>query len=299
MKKLIFLFILVLLMFLSCGKKEDKKSENTKEYTEILVEKPAPEPPSEPPKNDTAIPSEQAIEKKDKSIDDILKEALPSGNGDLAILIDDSGSSMELAKEFQSLDMRISFAVMPYLAKSKEVSEYLTANGHTVILHLPMEGSDTAVNEKTKDLLKTEMTKDEMLRIFDAALSNVGPVRGFNNHMGSVFTNSPEAMETILSHARDKKLFYVDSKTIGSSKGYETAKNMRIPTAQCMHFVDNNKDVLAIEKELIIAAKIAKKRGRALVIGHFHKNMVEALRNVKTTLENSGIRLVFVDEILQ
>lgn len=299
MKKLTFLFILILIMFLSCGKKEDKKEENSKEYTEILTEKPVQEPPAEIAKGNEATTTEQAVEKKDKSIDDILKEALPSGNGELAILIDDSGSSMELAKEFQNLNMRISFAVMPYLSKSREVNEYLSANGHTVILHLPMEGSDIAVNEKTRDLLKTNMTKDEMQRIFEAALANVGPVKGFNNHMGSVFTNSSEAMETILSFARDKRLFYVDSKTIGSSKGYSTARNMSIPTAQCMHFVDNDKDVLAIEKELITAAKIAKKRGRALVIGHFHKNMVEALKNTKTTLENSGIRLVFVDEILQ
>lgn len=298
MKKNLYLFILILTIFISCGKKE-KEEKITEEVSYNEIQDENKESPKEDSMQETQVTTEASIEEKDKNIDEIIKDVLPSGNGELAILVDDSGASLDLAKEFDSLDMKISFAVLPYLAKSREVNRYLSERGYTVILHLPMEGSDAGVNERTKGLLKTSLSKEEMTDIFDKALENVGPVRGFNNHMGSVFTSSEESMATILSYAKEKRLFYIDSKTIAGAKGYRVAKELFIPTAQCVHFLDNSKEVADIEKEIIKAAKIAQKRGKALVIGHFHKNMLEALKNSKQTLINSGINLVFVDEILE
>ena len=299
MKKFLLLIILSFMLFFACGKKESKEKEIESSYTqieEVAIDKNNEEvEENKPEEKEVEKPKEEQAE----AIKEVIKESLPKGNGNLAILIDDAGGSLELAKAFASLDMNISFAVLPYLAKSREVNEYLTSKGHTVILHLPMEGSDTAVNDNTKGLLKTELSKEEMSEIFKNALDNVGSVRGFNNHMGSVFTSSKEAMGTVLSYGKERNLFYVDSRTIASSQGYKTAKEMNIPTAQCFHFLDNSKNVVDIEKELLRAARISQNKGNALVIGHFHKNMVEALANTKETLANSGINLIFVDEILE
>lgn len=299
MKKFLLLIILSFMLFFACGKKESKEKEIESSYTqieEVAIDKNNEEvEENKPEEKEVEKPKEEQAE----AIKEVIKESLPKGNGNLAILIDDAGGSLELAKAFASLDMNISFAVLPYLAKSREVNEYLTSKGHTVILHLPMEGSDTAVNDNTKGLLKTELSKEEMSEIFKNALDNVGSVRGFNNHMGSVFTSSKEAMGTVLSYGKERNLFYVDSRTIASSQGYKTAKEMNIPTAQCVHFLDNSKNVVDIEKELLRAARISQNKRNALVIGHFHKNMVEALANTKETLANSGINLIFVDEILE
>lgn len=299
MKKFLLLIILSFMLFFACGKKESKEKEIESSYTqieEVAIDKNNEEvEENKPEEKEVEKPKEEQAE----AIKEVIKESLPKGNGNLAILIDDAGGSLELAKAFASLDMNISFAVLPYLSKSREVNEYLTSKGHTVILHLPMEGSDTAVNDNTKGLLKTELSKEEMSEIFKNALDNVGSVRGFNNHMGSVFTSSKEAMGTVLSYGKERNLFYVDSRTIASSQGYKTAKEMNIPTAQCVHFLDNSKNVVDIEKELLRAARISQNKGNALVIGHFHKNMVEALANTKETLANSGINLIFVDEILE
>ncbi len=299
MKKFLLLIILSFMLFFACGKKESKEKEIESSYTqieEVAIDKNNEEvEENKPEEKEVEKPKEEQAE----AIKEVIKESLPKGNGNLAILIDDAGGSLELAKAFASLDMKISFAVLPYLAKSREVNEYLTSKGHTVILHLPMEGSDTAVNDNTKGLLKTELSKEEMSEIFKNALDNVGSVRGFNNHMGSVFTSSKEAMGTVLSYGKERNLFYVDSRTIASSQGYKTAKEMNIPTAQCVHFLDNSKNVVDIEKELLRAARISQNKKNALVIGHFHKNMVEALANTKETLANSGINLIFVDEILE
>lgn len=295
MKKILLLLIFSFMVFISCGKKE--KSGKIKEETQIELSQEEILEEYQEEVEETIEVEEEKV--KEEAIKEVIKETLPKGKGSLAILIDDAGASLELARAFGELNMNLNFAVLPYLARSREVNEYLSSKGYTVILHLPMEGSDVAVNERTKGLLNTSLSKAQMKEIFDSALENVGEVQGFNNHMGSVFTSSREAMETVLAYAKERNLFFVDSRTIASSQGFKVAKEMNIPTAQCVHFLDNSKNTSDIERELLRAARIAQNRGRALVIGHFHKNMVEALRNTKEALENSGISLVFVDEILE
>lgn len=309
------IFIVFLLISLSIGvligislkNNTNSKSVKTIEINDKNEDKYPPKivdeeeaPPMEKVTTDSSIKNEKVEEKtKDSEVHDIIKETLFNGTSKLAILIDDTGSSLSLAKEFRALDMPLSFAVLPYLAKSKEVNKLLSESGYKVLLHLPMEGSDKAVNENTKNLLKTSLTKEEIYDIFNKALENVGSVSGFNNHMGSVFTSSQERMETVLEFAKSRGLFYIDSRTTAKSKGYRIAKNMEIPSAECMYFLDNSKAVVDIEKELRRAVEISRKKGRAVVIGHFHKNMVEALKNSREMLAKSNVKLVFVDEILE
>lgn len=270
---------------------------NEEIYPSKIMDEPE-NPPMDKVITDSAVKEEKETG-KDSEVNEIIKETLFNGSSKLAILIDDTGSSLALAKDFRDLNMPLSFAILPYLAKSREVNKLLSESGYKVLLHLPMEGSDKAVNENTKNLIKTTLTKEEIYDIFNKALENVGPVSGFNNHMGSVFTSSEEGMGTVLEFAKNRGLFYIDSKTTSKSKGYRMAKNMEIPSAECMHFIDNSKAVVDIEKELKRAVEIAHKKGRAVVIGHFHKNMVEALKNSQEMLAKSNVKLVFVDEILE
>lgn len=315
-KFFIIIFLLITLsvgVFIGINLKDKSSPENVKiielndrneeKYPPKIIDEEIP-PLPEKITTDSAIKKEESKEKikekvKDSEVSEIIKETLFNGTSKLAILIDDTGSSLNLAREFKNLNMPLSFAILPYLAKSREVNKLLSESGYKVLLHLPMEGSDTAVNKNTKDLLKTSLTKEEIYDIFNRALENVGPVSGFNNHMGSVFTSSQESMETVLEFAKNRGLFYIDSKTTAKSKGYRIARNMEIPSSECMYFLDNSKAVVDIEKELRKAVEISKKKGRAIVIGHFHKNMVEALKNSREMLVKSNVKLVFVDEILE
>lgn len=217
----------------------------------------------------------------------------------LAILIDDVGMNTSIAEKFVDLDMKLSYAVLPYLSKSKEAGDILRQAGFLTILHMPMEGSDKNLNKNTKGLLYKKFGLNKIYENFDSAYDNVGPVKGFNNHMGSAFTSDKEKMEILLAHAKEKGLFYIDSNTSINSKGFETAKELGIPTAKCNHFIDNSKKTADIEKEIERAVEMAKSNKKALVIGHYHNNVVEALKNKKEFIEKSGIKLVGIEQLLE
>lgn len=306
MKKVLFAIVVILALimtYFAIFYKPKEKSEEIPTTKEIIVEEKEKieivptEAAIKPEKTEEELAKEKD---KEKEISDVLAtEDIGVGAGRLAILIDDVGINVSLAEGFDSLQIPLSFAVLPFLAKSREANQYLTSKGYTVILHMPMEGSDAGQNTRTKGILNTTLTEEETIDDFKKALENVGPVRGFNNHMGSVFTADENKMSKILEYGKSRGLFYVDSKTSPRAQGYKLAKNFSIPTAQCVHFLDNSKNVADIEKELITAIKIARKRGKALVIAHYHKNVIEALKNSKNLFEKSGIRLVSIDEILE
>jgi hypothetical protein len=217
----------------------------------------------------------------------------------LAILIDDVGMNTKTATLFNELGIRLNFAILPFLPRSLEAGNILREAGHTTILHMPMEGSNDTLNDRTEGLIFEKDNPKEIFDAFDKALEDVGPVIGFNNHMGSRFTSNEEKMEIILEYAKKKGLYYVDSNTSIKNKGYKVAKELGIPTTQCNLFLDNSKKVEDIEKQIAKALEIAKKKGSALVIGHYHTNMAEALKNSKELIEESKVKLVHIEEILE
>jgi polysaccharide deacetylase 2 family uncharacterized protein YibQ len=217
----------------------------------------------------------------------------------LAILIDDVGMNTSIAQEFLKTGMEISFAVLPFLPKSKESNELLRKNGYMTILHMPMAGSNERLNTKTPGLISTDMKKEVIYDMFDAAIENVGKVEGFNNHMGSIFTSDEAKMSELLRYASDKRLFYVDSKTSINNMGYGIAKKYGIKTYYCSNFLDNDKDVEKIKDEIRFSVKLAKNKGKALVIGHYHNNMAKALLEMRDYLSREGIKLVSVKEVLE
>ena len=112
MKKFLLLIILSFMVFFACGKKESKEKEIESSYTqieEVAIDKNNEEVEgNKPEEKEVEKPKEEQAE----AIKEVIKESLPKGNGNLAILIDDAGGSLELAKAFASLDMKISFALI-------------------------------------------------------------------------------------------------------------------------------------------------------------------------------------------
>lgn len=217
----------------------------------------------------------------------------------LAILIDDVGMNTSVAQDFLKANMNLSFAVLPFLPKSREANEILRENGYVTILHMPMEGSNDRLNSRTPGLISSSMKKEKIYNMFDAAIENVGQVEGFNNHMGSRFTSNEPKMKELLKYAADKKLFYVDSKTSINNVGYDIAKSYGIKTYYCSHFLDNDKDVEKIKNEIRFSVKLAKEKGKTLVIGHYHRNMAKALIDMRDYIEKENVKLVSVKEILE
>lgn len=217
----------------------------------------------------------------------------------LAILIDDVGMNTKTTAYFKKIDRPLSFATIPYLPKTNQATKILKDAGFEVILHLPMEGSNEILNRRTKGLIKLSMTEKEIYDKLDGAIEDLGAVRGFNNHMGSRFTNDPEKMRSLLSYAKKKSMFFIDSNTNSKKEGYKIAKELDIPTYYTSYFIDNSHKKEDIIKAIKVSVKLAKEREKILVIGHYRKETAEAIYEMLDYIDNEGVELVSVSEVLE
>ena len=220
------------------------------------------------------------------------------GEGKLAIIIDDMGSSMEEARTFMSMKTPLTFAIIPGLAKDSQVAEAAHAQGYEVIVHLPMEPQGYPQRRIERNGLLIAMSDYEIEERVAEYLRAVPHADGGNNHMGSRFTEVREKMLPALRVMNGSGFFFIDSRTSPVSTGASVARELGMKTASRNVFLDNVQEVGAIRRQLNQAAAIARKRGRAIAIGHPHRATMQALAAAIPVLKAQGITFTFARDMV-
>jgi hypothetical protein len=86
--------------------------------------------------------------------------------------------------------------------------------------------------------------------------------------MGSSLTQDPQAMQWVMETLQKKQLYFIDSLTSPNSVAYQQAINHQLPALKRHIFLDNDKSPAALFRQWKKALRIAKKSGRAILIGH-------------------------------
>ncbi|WP_094604220.1 hypothetical protein SPSIL_036590 [Sporomusa silvacetica DSM 10669] len=219
------------------------------------------------------------------------------GAGNMAIVIDDCGYTMGPVVGFADMGRPITFAVLPYRTYSNEAASRALSAGHLVILHLPLEPMDaSALAEPT--VITVSMSDDEIKQTVAQALASVPGVKGVNNHQGSRATSDRRVMKAVLGVLKSQNLFFIDSRTIGTTVGAEVARQLGVRSGENELFLDNSSDIELIKKQLRKAVDMAHRNGSVTVIGHARPNTVIAVREMISEIEAAGIRLVYADQLL-
>jgi polysaccharide deacetylase 2 family uncharacterized protein YibQ len=110
--------------------------------------------------------------------------------------------------------------------------------------------------------------------------------------MGSRFTSNPEKMKVVLELVKNRNLYFIDSRTAGSSVAFETAKHLGLKSGVRNVFLDHDPDYQTILKQFDVLLTFAKKHGSAIAIGHPHDNTLKALRVKLPEFKAAGVDIV-------
>jgi polysaccharide deacetylase 2 family uncharacterized protein YibQ len=215
----------------------------------------------------------------------------------IAIVIDDFGNSWKNVEEFCSLDVPITFAVLPKLPYSEKSARAAVESGKEIILHLPLE-NHTGKNPGP-GTIKTGMKQEEITRQFEENLATVPGAVGFNNHEGSKATEDEELMKILMRTAGKHKLFFLDSRTSMKSVAYDAASRARIPSTSRHVFIDNKDDFEHIVEQLNLLIDLAIEKGSAVGIGHCRENTYLAIKEVIPKTRKKNVDFVFVSELVE
>ncbi|TQR34621.1 hypothetical protein DMB92_01265 [Campylobacter sp. MIT 99-7217] len=209
----------------------------------------------------------------------------------LAIIIDDMASATQV-RNLKNTKLKLIPSFFPR-DKNHPLTPQYAKEFKFFMVHLPLAAFNFK-NEETQTLSPqdTQERIDEKIAEIYKDFENL---KFINNHTGSLFTSDEEAMRKLFRAFERYGFVFVDSVTIGKSKGEKISKEFgQIPIKRDI-FLDNQDSVAYIKKQLQKAVHLAQKKGFAIAIGHPRKNTFKALVESKDLLES--VELVYLNEI--
>ena len=216
--------------------------------------------------------------------------------GQLALVIDDLGGSVDDVAALEALGVPLSYSVLPYEAQTAEVVARLRAERREILCHLPMEPANS--HDPGPGALRQAMDLDALAAATDRALARVPGAVGANNHMGSELTTDRAAMGTVLDVLQRHGLFFLDSRTSADSVGFALARSLGLPAAERDVFLDDSADPAAIRAQVVRWLARSRERGAAVAIGHPRPTTLEVLREEVPKAKAEGFTFVPVSFLL-
>jgi len=215
----------------------------------------------------------------------------------VAIIIDDMGMDRARAARLAALPGPLTFSYLAYAPDIDAQSRGARANGHEIMLHMPMEPEGR--DDPGPGALRISLTDEDIRARTAASLDRLPLAVGLNNHMGSKFTRDLRAMRPVLAELASRGLLFVDSRTAGSSIGLDVAKQSGVAAAGRDVFLDNEIDARAIRVQLAELERVASRRGSAIAIGHPHEATIDALAQFLPGMQARGLQLVAASAIVR
>ncbi|MFZ3047690.1 MAG: divergent polysaccharide deacetylase family protein [Desulfatirhabdiaceae bacterium] len=206
-----------------------------------------------------------------------------------AIIIDDMGYDIQIAKRLIQIDSAITWSVLPGSPFQKQIVQMASEANVELMLHLPMEPREfPQINPGPGALLST-MIPDQLIAQLNSDLDAVDHIRGVNNHMGSRLAELSPQMDQVLSTIKLRNLFFIDSLTTSGSMIRSSARLFRVPFAQRDVFLDHVSGREAVRKQIHLLIQTAVRRGHAIAIGHPHETtcriLSEEINNIRKSIQ--------------
>ncbi|MBU1862895.1 MAG: divergent polysaccharide deacetylase family protein [Candidatus Omnitrophica bacterium] len=218
--------------------------------------------------------------------------------GKIVFVVDDVGYNKNHEDLLFSLPAQVVVSILPQLPFSRHFSREADRRGYDVMLHLPLEAEKDFL-DPGPGAIRVSMIPEEIRRIIRENIATVPNAIGVNNHMGSKVTADDEAMEIIVSFFKERNFFFLDSITSQHTVVQQVADRVDVPYIKRNVFLDNNNDPQYIKQQIKQLIAYAKQHSFAIGIGHYRRNTLRVLLEVIPQLEEEGVELVRIGEVLK
>ncbi len=218
----------------------------------------------------------------------------------IVFIIDDFGPAwkQEIVRGFIDFPADITLSIIPGNRNSRAVAESAHDAGKELFVHLPMEPSERiALNER--DMVWVKSDPAELRKVVERALIDVPYAVGINNHMGSKATANFHLMKAFATELKRRRLFFIDSRTSEHSEALRAMQEAGVEALGRDVFLDVDGDSATVAARIAETARIARKRGWAVAIGHVKQATLAAMSAALPELERQGFRLISGGELIR
>lgn len=232
---------------------------------------------------------------------DAYARPAPSVSGNvarIAIVIGGLGvAESSTAETLDHLPGAVTLAFAPYGENLKAALARARADGHEILLQVPLEPYNFPAINPGPHTLSTRATASQNLDDLRWLLSRITNYVGVVNYMGARFTADTDAMGPVLAELGKRGLLFLDDGSSAQSKAADAAAD-RVPFLQADVVLDADTSPEAIDQRLEDLARIARQRGFAVATGSAFPSTVERINAFAAEAEKRGIAIVPLTSIL-
>ena len=231
--------------------------------------------------------SPDTLEEQTSSQTPVETEKIPM-RGVIGLIIDDFGYRNDhVSNGFLQLPGKLTYAIIPGHDYSQLFSKKAYDAGYEIIVHLPMENIGKTYGEE-EYVLMSYFQDDEIKNRINKAFDLLPESIGLNNHQGSRGTADSRVMTLVAGVIKEKKKFFIDSRTTNNSLAETTMRKYGVPTNKRDVFLDNELDEEKIKIQLLELADVSEEKGIAIGIGHVKPQTLNVLAKEIPLLQEKG-----------
>jgi polysaccharide deacetylase 2 family uncharacterized protein YibQ len=214
----------------------------------------------------------------------------------VAVLVGGLGISQSAtADAVAKLPPAVTLAFAPYGSDLEQTVAMARADGHEVMLQVPMEPFDYPDNDPGPHTLTVRAKVQENLDRLHWVMGRFTGYVGIVNFMGAKLTADETALAPILKEVADRGLLFLDDGSSSRSviaAGLGEQSSGRPPTARAQIVIDITPRPDAIDKELQRLEELARTRGVAVGTASALPLSIDRVARWAKGLEAKGIELV-------
>jgi polysaccharide deacetylase 2 family uncharacterized protein YibQ len=217
----------------------------------------------------------------------------------IALVIDDLGGERLIARELLEWDLPLTFSILPFTPYAKTIAREAHRKGKEVIVHVPMEphgypkvrpGEGALLEGMNEESLRQQLVKD---------IEAVPYIKGASNHMGSRLMEDPAKVKIILSELKQRRLFFLDSRTTPQTVGMDVAQSVGLKAMERSLFIDHSLDGEDIKQKIEKLISLSLSNGKAIGIGHPHPSTLKSLKEMIPKMKEKGIDIVPLSSVME
>ena len=207
----------------------------------------------------------------------------------VSIVLDDMGLNQFHSDWAVSLKAPLTLSYLPYAKNLANQTQSARAEGHELLIHLPMEPRGAA--DPGPGALMVNMDQMEIKKRLARALYVFPGAIGVNNHMGSLFTADQRVMSIVLTQIKSSGQLFLDSLTTSNSLVAQLGDKLNVPVVSRDVFLDDIDKEDEIVRRLREVERVALDKGTAIAIGHPRVTTLRVLEKWLANLAEKKIRL--------
>jgi uncharacterized protein len=211
----------------------------------------------------------------------------------IAILLGGMGLNPKLTQRaIRELPGDVTFAFAPYGDDLQTQVNKARADGHEVLLQLPMEPVGYPANNPGPKTLLADAEKAANLESLHWHMSRFAGYTGITNYMGGRLLSTPSALKPVMAEISKRGLVYLEDASTALTVSEAIAKETRLSERRAQVVIDADPTPQSIAAALELLEGEARANGFAIGTGSGLEVTVDSVKAWAEQLQKKGILLV-------